>query len=196
MTTSPYYRLALSILLSATICWLWYSRFDELAYHGWAKSELIELGDATNFLELREKVPANSYVSVSGILGNKAATLKGLRSGSFRFGRYQVRHLLGSKLFLEYNEASYNESFRPFSRVRVKGRLVSFGPDSELNKVRQFFKDYYNVTVDDKAMLIVVDEKPRGELVYALFAALSLIIMILSFYFSWRGFRRVEAEES
>src|SRR5690606_4004391 len=141
-----------------------------------------------------EQVPANSFVSVSGILGNKAATLKGLRSGSFRFGRYQVRHLLGSKLYIEYNEASYHHLFRPFMRVNVQGRLVSFGPDSELVKVRQFFKDYYNMTIDDQAMLIVVDEKPRSELVYSIFAVISLIIIALSFYFSIRGFRRVEVE--
>ncbi len=191
MSTSPWYRLALSILLCLTIFWLWYSRFDELAYHTWAQSELIELGDATSFGELREQIPANSYVSVSGILGNKAATLKGLRSGSFRFGRYQVRHLLGSKLYIEYNEESYHELFRPFMRVSVKGRLISFGPDSELVKVRQFLKEYYNVTVDDKAMLIVVDEKPRSELIYAIFGAVSIIIVALSLYFSVRGFRKV-----
>lgn len=190
MSQSPWYRLGLSIVLCLSVLWLWYSRFDELAYHTWEKSELIELGDATNFAEQREKIPLNSYVSVSGILGNKAATLKGLRSGSFRFGRYQVRHLLGSKLYIEYPEAAYHDSFRPFMRVSVKGRLVSFGPDSELIKVRQFFKDYYNVKVDDTAMLIVVDEKPQSELVYAIFAVLSLCVVMLSFYFSLRGFRR------
>lgn len=188
MSQSPWYRLGLSVVLCVSVLWLWYSRFDELAYHTWTKSELIELGDATNFAEQREKIPLNSYVSVSGILGNKAATLKGLRSGSFRFGRYQVRHLLGSKLYIEYPEAAYHDSFRPFMRVHVKGRLVSFGPESELVKVRQFFKDYYNVKVDDNAMLIVVDEKPHSELVYAIFAVLSLCIVALSFYFSLRGF--------
>lgn len=189
MSTSPWYRLALSILLTAAVIWLWHSRLDELAYHTVEDPDLIELGDAKFFHEKQASIPRNSYVSVSGVLGNKAATLKGLRAGSFRFGRYQVRHLLGSKLYIEYDEEKYQSTFSPFSTVAVKGRLVSFGPDSALVQVRQFFKDYYNITVDDKAMLIVVDEEPRSEIIYLILALLSVVIIITSFYFSLRGFR-------
>ncbi|MCA9508347.1 MAG: hypothetical protein KC505_08005 [Myxococcales bacterium] len=190
MSRSPWYRLSLSAVLFISVFWLWYSRFDELAYHTWEKSELIDIGDALNFSEQRAKIPPNSYVSVSGVLGNKAASLKGLRSGSFRFGHYQVRHLLGSKLYIEYPESVYGRTYRPFMKVQLKGRLVSFGPDSELIKVRQFFKDYYNVKVDDSAMLIVVDEEPRSELIYLIFALLSVCVIILSFYFSLRSFNK------
>ncbi len=190
MSTSPWYRLVLSILLTAAVSWLWHNRLDELAYHTWEGHELIELGDAKFFQEKQASIPLNSFVSVSGVLGNKAATLKGLRAGSFRFGRFQVRHLLGSKLYIEYDESKYHALFRPFSEIRVKGRLVSFGPDSELVKVRDFFKEYYNAPVDDNAMLIVVDEEPRSEKIYSVLALLSLAIIISSFYFSLRGFFR------
>ncbi len=188
METSPYYRLFLSLVMLSVIGWLWSNRLDELAYHTWSKAELVELGDAKNFSE--QQVPANAYVSVSGVLGNKAATLKGLRAGSFRVGRYQVRHLLGSKLYIEYPEEKYHKNFSPFTRVHVKGRLVSFGSDSELDKVRAFFKDYYNTPVDDKAMLIVVDEEPRSEFIYVLIALISILLVLLSFYFSLRAFRK------
>jgi hypothetical protein len=183
-----WYRLLLSILLLLAMLWLWGSRFDELAYHTWTKPNLVDIGDAVSFYEKRDSIPVNSYVEVSGILGNKAATLTGLRAGSFRFGRYQVRHLLGSKLYLEYDEAKYHAQFSPFTRVHVKGRLVSFGPHSELEKARAFFKDYYNQAVDEKAMLIVVDETPRSEIIYPFLFLISIILVLFSFYSSLRMF--------
>jgi hypothetical protein len=186
---SRWYRLSLSFLLLVVISWLWSSRIDELVYHTFGKSELIALGDATLFSEIRKNIPVNSFVSVTGILGNKAASLTGLRAGSFRFGRYQVRHLLGSKLFIEYSESKYHKKFSPFTQVSVKGRLVAFGPGSELEKVRTFFKEYYHQPVDDNAMLIVVDEIPRSEFIYGLFFLLSIALLLLSFYFSIKAFR-------
>ena len=189
MDKTRWYRLILSGLLLVAMLSLWKTRYDELIYHTIGGSDLIDLGDAISFNAQAHDVPANSYVSVTGVLGNKAATLSGLRAGSFRVGRYQVRHLLGSKLYIEYNEAAYHHQFSPFTRVSISGRLVPFGPDSELEKVRVFFKDYYNQTIDDNAMLIVVDEKPRSELVYGFLFVTSLVLLLASFYSSWRIFR-------
>lgn len=191
-----WYRLALSILLFGAILWLWIGRYDALSYHTWKDSKLIDIGDAVSFSQKEEKVPLNSYVSVTGVLGNKAATISGLRAGSFRFGRYQVRHLLGSKLYVEYNEAQYHDQFRPFTRINVSGRLTSFGPGSELEKVRTFFKDYYNQKIDDNAMLIVVDEEPRSQIVYILLFLLSIVLLLFSFFSTYRAFAAVSKEPS
>lgn len=190
MASSPWYRLALSILLLGMVLWLWSTRFDELAYHTWQSHELIDLGDATAFSEQQDNIPPNSYVRVSGILGNKAATLKGLRAGSLRFGPYQIRHLLGSKLYIEYDEEKYHKNWSPFTRVEVSGRLVSLGPNSELTKVRDFFARYYNRPIADNAMLIVVDETPKSQWRYPLLFGISLIIVLTSFYFAVLGIRR------
>lgn len=189
MSRTGWYRVALSGLLVVVIVWLWWTRVDELVYHTVGRGNLVELGDATSFSEQQGKIPENSYVSVTGILGNKAATLSGLRAGSFRMGRYQVRHLLGSKLYVEFDEAQYRSQFSPFTRITVSGRLTSFGPGSELEKVRKFFKDYYNQTVDDKAMLIVVDERPRSEPIYAIMFIVSLLVIVVSVYSSVRMWR-------
>lgn len=181
--------MALSIVLLVFMILAWHSRWDELCYHTWPSSkELIDLGDATSFAAIADTVPLNSFVSVSGVLSNKAATLRGLRAGSLRFGRFQVRHLLGSTLYIEYPEEKYHPIFNPFTRVNVKGRLTSFGPDSELSKVRDFFKDQYHRPLDDKAMLIVVDEEPNTQYIYAVLFLLSIAILVTSFYFSIRGF--------
>lgn len=182
MSSYWWYRPFLSAALLVAMIWLWSTRYDELSYHTWQSSPLIDIGDALSFADKRDAIPANSYVSVNGILGNKAATLSGLRAGSFRLGRYQVRHLLGSKLYIEYNEAKYHKDFPPFSRVGVKGRLIPFGPNSELEKVRAFFKDYYHQAVDDNAMIIVVDEEPRSEPIYAILFLVSIVVLLLSFY--------------
>ncbi len=190
MLASPWVRFVLSVLLLIAMIWLWSGRFAELTYHTWQGQDLIEIGDATHFEEKRSQIPPNSYVSVTGILGNKAASISGLRAGSLRVGRYQVRHLLGSKLYLEYNESKYHSAFSPFSRVSVKGRLIPFGPGSELAKVREFFKTYYRQPIDDKAMLIVVDEAPRSEMIYALAFFVSILLVVYSFYSSIRALVR------
>lgn len=190
MSRSQWYRIALSGLLFVVIAWLWATRLDELTYHTIGSSELIEIGDATAFGTREQVVPTNAYVSVTGILGNKAATLSGLRAGSFRFGRYQVRHLLGSKLYVEFDEEKYRGRFNPFTRIAVQGRLIPFGPGSELDKVRTFFKDYYNQVVDDKAMLIVVDEQPKSEIVYPIMFFVSVFVVVVSIVLTIRTLRR------
>ncbi len=195
MARTGWYRLALSVLLLVVVVWLWSTRFDELVYHTIGTSDLIELGDATQFSVKQDQIAPNSYVSATGILGNKAATLSGLRAGSFRIGRYQVRHLLGSKLYVEFNEEKYRSRFNPYTRITVQGRLVPFGPGSELEKVRVFFKDYYNQPVDDNAMLIVVDEAPRSELVYAAMFFVSIFALTVSAVSSVRMLRRTRKDD-
>lgn len=187
---SPWYRLALSIVLLGVMIFAWQTRFDELIYHSVARNKLIEIGDATNFNEIKETIKPNSYVQLSGILGNKAASISGLRAGSLSFGRFQIRHLLGSNLYIEYPEGKYHPIFNPFTRVTVRGRLTSFGPDSEMNKVREFFKKHYHKAIDDSAMLVVVDEEPQSQARYAVLFLISLAILALSFYFSLRGLLR------
>lgn len=178
--------MALSILLLCAVMWLWWTRFDELAYHTWADKALIDIGNATSFVSKREEIPKNSFVEVSGILGNKAASISGLRAGSFRYGRFQVRHLLGSKLYVEYDEEKYHTKWNPYTRIDVKGRLTDFGPGSELERVRKFFSDYYHQPVDDEAMLIVVDEAPRTNFIYVALFLVSMALVLLSLYSSIR----------
>lgn len=172
------------------MAWLWHTRLDELAYHTWKQPILLDLGDAIDLVSNRDQVSLNSHVSLTGILGNKAATLSGLRAGSFRYGRFQVRQLLGSKLYVEYDEEKYHKKFNPFTRIRVSGRITSFGAGSELEKVRTFFKNYYNQAVDENALLLVVDESPRSELRYGFLFAGSIALLLFSFYASAKSFRR------
>lgn len=174
------------------VIWFWVSRFDELSYHTIGASKIVDIGDALQFDAMRGDIPTNSFVSVSGILGNKAATLSGLRAGSLKYGRNQVRHLLGSKIYIEYDQEQYHANFSPFTRVNVEGRLTSFGPKSELLKVRKFFKSYYGIDVADDAMLVVVDEKPKTEWRYLILFSISVILLLLSTYFSIQAFRNAK----
>ncbi len=196
MTKSPWYRLSLSLLMTAAVAWFWHGRLDELTYHTFASDELIEIGDAKSFESARDQIPENAYVAVTGILGNKAATLRGLRSGSLRFGRYQVRHLLGSKIYIEYDENLFHSQFSPFTQVSVKGRLMPFRPDGELSKVHEFFRSYYKKPIDKNAVLIVVNEKPRSEMIYPLLFIVTLLLVGLSYFFSIRGFMRKDEKEN
>lgn len=192
MNNQRWYRLALSCFLLIAVISLWVTRFDELIYHTLASESLIDLGDAIGFDNIKNKDKLNQYVKLTGILGNKAATISGLRAGSFRIGRYQVRHLLGSKLYVEYEEAKYHKYFNPFTQITVTGRLLDFGPNSELKKVRDFFKQYHGQIIDNNAMIIVVDEKPRSEIIYIVFFITSWLLIIISFWSSIKLFRQQE----
>lgn len=189
LNTKKYYRLFLTVVLIFAVGSFWYTRFDELVYHTIGSSNLINIGDAVDFSVENNQVKPNSYVEVSGVLGNKAATLRGLRAGSLRYGKFQVRNLLGSKLFIEFDQDKYFEKFnRPFVRVNITGRLIDFSKNSELRAVRDFYKNHYDTIVDEKAMIIVVDEKPRNELKYPLLFLLSIILVVSSIFHSLRAF--------
>lgn len=175
-------RLLLSGLVCLAVIVLWYSRFDELFYHTVASSNVVELGDARHFDKIKHSIKPNTYVHVTGVLGNKAATISGIRAGSFRCGRHQVRHLLGSKIYLEYSESKYHNKWSPFTEVSVKGRLNKFGPNSDLKQVRKFFSKHYNHHVADDAIIVVVDEIPRSENKYLLLFMFSLFLVGVSFY--------------
>lgn len=118
MSKSQLYRVVLTLLLLGAMVWLWSTRFDELFYHTFESGECIDVGDAISFGQMDAGPLKNRCVEVTGILGNKAATLSGLRAGTFRFGRYQVRHILGSKLYVEYDEEKYHQNSAPLSGLR------------------------------------------------------------------------------
>lgn len=190
MSSYRWYRPVLTMVMIGAVVWFWSTRFDELRYHTLGRDQVTAIGDAQAYEGMKDQIPVNSLVSVTGILGNNAATLSGLRTGSLRYGRFQVRHLLGSKLYIEYDEAKYHSSFSPFNRVSVTGRLTSFGTDSEIGKVRDFFNNRYRSPVADDAMLVVVDELPKTQFRYIIAFLISALLVAFSIYSSVRAFKK------
>lgn len=186
MLKNQWVKLFLSILVLLSFVWLWNTRFDELAYHTWQHHDLLELGEATS-VDFT-KIPDNTFVHITGVLGTKAATIRGMREGSFRYGPFQIRPIVGSKVYLEFDQDKYLNQFVPFSRIDIKGRLASFGPGSDLQKVRDFFAKQYGKVVDGDARIIIVDEEPRTQWRYLFLFICSLLVVAFSFFVSLQTF--------
>jgi hypothetical protein len=178
------FRLLLSFLLLFGLSWLCSDRLDELRYF-FIGQPLVVLG---NVLDLKnDQLHDGQYVEVSGVLGNRAATITGIRSGSFRYGSFQIRHLLGSPIFVEFDQSRAAKEFDAYRQVTVKGRLTDFGPQSEMKCVREFFETRLKMQVPEGAKLLVIDEAPRQGWRYPVMFMLAIVLTLASFWFSLRG---------
>ena len=178
-------RIVLSALVMLSLAWLLQDSVDELKYH-FSGQEIQDLGGAVSVLSEKD-LPLEQYVRVQGILGNKAATISGLRPGSLRRGPVQVRHLLGTPIYVEFDQDTYLESYSPFTEVMIEGRLSDFGAQSELTAVRDYFWNRFRIEVPSNARLLIADERPGemwrypiGFLLCGLLALTSLIFLFKS----------------
>ncbi|MCP4499466.1 MAG: hypothetical protein GY822_05805 [Deltaproteobacteria bacterium] len=166
---------------------------EELRYH-FNDAALVHLGDAPD-LPMDPPLPINAYVSIHGVLGNKAATVSGLRPGSMRRGPVQVRQLLGSHVYVEFDQEKYKKKFNQFSEVSVAGRLADFGPNSELTAVRNYLINTQGLRIPDHARLLVVDEIPGEMLRYPIAFLLAILMATSSLFFMIRSFRTRVVDE-
>lgn len=176
-------RIFLSTMLLIGVSWIFYDRIGELQYF-FAPSSLVQLGDVLS-LPPEKSLPINQYVELKGILGNRAAAIKGLRGGSFRVGTFQVRHLLGSPIFVEFDQ-SLASKMTAYTQVTLRGRLADFSPGGELGRVRKFFETRLKMEIPPNARLLIVDEKPMQEWRYPILFVLGFVLVLTSFYFTLR----------
>lgn len=171
------HRVFLTFAVCFALGWVVWPTRDELAYH-FSGQQPLQLGDVAS-LDPKEPLPTDRYAIATGVLGNKAASISGaFRPGSYRRGPVQLRQLLGSHIFVEFDQEALVDNFRPFSRVTVEGRLVSFGPDSELAPVRKYFWERFGMTLPDDARILIKGEKPGDMWRYpALFGACLLLAL-------------------
>lgn len=188
------HRIFLTVAVCFALGWVVWPTRDELAYH-FDGREVLVLGDVAG-RDAAEPLPEERYVRATGVLGNRAASVSGaFRPGSYRRGPVQLRQLLGSHVFVEFDQNALHDDFRAFSRVTVEGRLVNFGPDSELAPVRSYFWDRFKMRLPDDARILIKDERP-GELHrYPVLAALCLLTALASLAFLMLSMRRRVVEE-
>lgn len=171
-----WHRVALTLFVCGLLAWACQPLLDEVRFH-FSKQPLQELGDITG--KPAAELPLETYVRLSGVLGNKAATIDGVRWGSLRTGPIQIRQLLGTPLYVEFPQDAAHKKYQAFSRLSFEGRIVSFAPDSEIAIVRDFFKKRHGIEPPADARLLVVDERP-GTLwpyIWACIGALALAIL-------------------
>ena len=95
-------RVLLTLASLAALAWLLQPLVDEFRYH-FSDAELVDIGDATN-IGPENVPPLGAYVKVTGVLGNKAASLSGvvrpgsLRGDPFKFARYWAQHYSWSSI--------------------------------------------------------------------------------------------------
>lgn len=189
----PWTRLAVSIASIGMLIWLGADGLDELAYH-FSGQQVEPLGDVTG--KDGNDLVAGSYVELTGVLGNKAATVNGLRPGSFRRGPIQVRQLLGSPVFVEFDQDALYERYQPFTRVTVQGRLVEFGPGGDLEPVRDYFSRKFLMEMGPGTKLLVVDEKPGELWRYPIIMLLMLAMAAMSMFLVARAMRPQIVEDA
>jgi hypothetical protein len=182
------HRALLTAAVVFALAWLVWPIFDELGFH-FSTEELVELGTA-EALPADKPLPVDKHVRLTGVLGNKAASIAGaFRPGSYRRGPVQLRQVLGSPIFVEFDQDTYKDRYRAFSRVTVDGRLADFGPESELKAVRQYFWDRYGMAIPEDARVLIVDERPGEMWRYPLLLAFALFAAAGSIFFLLRSLR-------
>lgn len=181
------HRVLLSGAVIFALGWLVWPITDELAYH-FSDEPVLDLGDVTSLGE--EPLPVEAHARMTGVLGNKAAMISGaFRPGSYRMGAVQLRQLLGSHIFVEFNQADLAERYTSFTRVTVEGRLVDFGPESELAAARQYFFDRFGMALPDDARLLIVGERPGEMWRYPLLLLFCAVLALASLTFLLASFR-------
>jgi hypothetical protein len=168
-------RALLTLAVVVGTVWLLVPLRDEIAFH-FHDAVPVELGDA-------DRVDAaalvdGSFVRVTGVLGNRAATLGGFRPGSLRKGPIQVRQLLGSPLYVEFDQERHEATYTLFSAHTFEGRVVPF--DGEMQPVRDYFRARLGEDVPATARLLIVDERPGGMGLYLVVLLLCCAAVVAS----------------
>jgi hypothetical protein len=180
-------RVLLTMASLAALAWLLQPLVDEFRYH-FSDAELVDIGDATN-IGPDNVPPLGAYVKMTGVLGNKAASLSGvLRPGSLRGGPVQIRQVLGSALFVEFDQETFLERYTTFTRITVEGRVASLSPGGDLDRVRQYFETQLGLRLPAQARVIVVGEKPGELWRYPIAFALAAVLALISVFFTVRSY--------
>ena len=168
-------RIVLAVAAVLAAAWLLVPTIDELAYHFHQQTAPLDITDVS--ADALAQIPNGTWVRADVVLGNKAAEIPALRSGSLRMGPITVREVVGAPLVIEFTTADH-KTLLPFSDVGVDGRLVSFGADGELAVVRAWFENRLGVRFAPGARAIVVDERP-GQLTRYLIAWIVAVAVVV-----------------
>ncbi len=172
-------RAVLAVAALVAVSWILIPTTDELVFHFSQQHVPLDVGDVTG-VDL-SRIPDGTWLRASVILGNKAAEIPEWRTGSLRFGPIEVREVVGAPLFVELSRKTH-PSLGPFSQSDVEGRLVSFGPGSELAEVRAYFNRDLRTPVPTTARALILDERPGGMSLYlgAWIAGVALVVLSLT----------------
>lgn len=172
------HRIFLTSAVVFALGWLAVDWIDEVRYH-FGPSDVMDLG-VVDLDPDAAPPPVGAYVRVQGVLGNKAATLDGLRPGSLRWGPVQVRQLMGARLFVEFDQNALVDRYQPFTRVTVEGRVADFSPTSEIRRVREYLEREQRIAIPKDARVLIVGEKPGAMWTYVIALLVSALVALFS----------------
>ncbi len=180
-------RVVLAAAALIAVSWILVPTTDELRFHFSQQKTPLDVGDVVG-VDL-SKVPDGTWVRANVVLGNKAAEIPEWRTGSLRFGPIEVREVVGAPLYVEVSRKGH-PGLGPFSQADVEGRLVSFGPDSELAVVRAYFENELHTAVKPNARALVLDEAPGQMTTYLTAWIGGVALVVLSITSILRRLRR------
>lgn len=188
-TREPHTRIPLSqrfvpLLVIIAVFWLLSPWFDELRFVATAQQP-ADLGDPDGW-PADLVLPTQTYATVHGVLGHRAARIEGMRPGALRRGPIEVRQLLGAPVFIEYDPDVYPK-WEPFMRVAVRGRLVEFSTTGDQAILHEYFAQQLGIEIPPHARLLILDDKPElmQRYYWAYFAG--FVVIALASYRVYRG---------
>ncbi|MEM7589819.1 MAG: hypothetical protein AAF320_06675 [Myxococcota bacterium] len=179
-------QLLIALTLIGMVTWLWSDRIDGLFYHFSSRQKIV-LGDALQVKPEQYDQATGRYVRLEGVLGAKAANMSGLHPGSLRARAVQIRQLLGSPVFVEFDPQQQSGNQRAFSQVAVEGRLVLLTPQGRLKQLWHFFQRNFATTMPQKAYLLITHEHPWSMWHYPLFFIVSFAVCAYSLLRAFRN---------
>ena len=179
-------QLLIALTLGGMVIWLWSDRIDGMLYH-FSQQQKASLGDVLHLQPKQYAQATGQYVSLKGVLGAKAANMSGLHPGCLHMRSVQIRQLLGSPVFVEFDPQQKSGKQQAFSQITVEGRLVQLTAQGRLKKLWHFFQHNFATNMPQQAYLLITHEHPGKMWHYPLFFMASLIICAYSFLRAFRN---------
>ncbi|MBH1989512.1 MAG: hypothetical protein I8H75_02210 [Myxococcaceae bacterium] len=126
---------------------------------------------------LWDRVPSLVYffnghpTQIEGVLGNRAGEVSGFLPGTFWLGPIEIRNVLGQPYFV-----ATQKPLQPFTQIKLHGRLVDFGEESQFRTVRRFFIERLGMIIPEGAQLLLVGEEPMQQWRYPMLFGLAFLV--------------------
>ncbi len=177
----------ITLTLTVMLGWLWSDRLEGLLYH-FSPNKLLSVGNVLKIEREHYAHLVGKYVQLNGVLGAKAANMSGLHPGSLRMDAVQIRQVLGSPVFVQFNPIDHPDYQKAFMQVTVRGRLIRLNPRGPLKQLHTFFARHSAGGMPDQTYVLLADEQPWSRMGWRYPAGLLLSLLLLAFSFM-RGLR-------
>jgi hypothetical protein len=144
-------------------------------------------------------LPDDSYVQISGVIGNRGAVVKGGRVSSLIYPERWYRQLVGSPILIEIevgDDEARRERFGMFNDLTLRGRARRIHAHGDYQSVVAFYRQRYGYEIPPHGVVISVDRVPgqqHGALIGVLLLGLVALTNVALLVFVVRRKPRLDA---